>query len=177
MSRVSRLSLKGTVASRADAMPLLIVPGDAVLISRVRPRSLVVMCPCGCGVRQPINLDARTGAAWRLYRSQSSRISIFPSVWRTDGCKSHYVIWNGRILLFDQWAGFGDEAAQSERAVAPEHVLEHVRPSFRSLLDISDDLLEVPWGVLNALRVLQRQGKVEEGAANLRSYFRLARRR
>lgn len=86
------ISLKAELDSRVGAANLLVAPGDAVLITRGQPRWLLLRCPCGCGEEMPVNLDARAGKAWRLYRRPHSGLTLFPSVWRDTGCESHFVI-------------------------------------------------------------------------------------
>jgi Family of unknown function (DUF6527) len=62
------------------------------VVLRGVPRWLVMQCPCGCGELLSINLDARGGKAWRLI-SAGKKISLIPSVWRTEGCETHFVFW------------------------------------------------------------------------------------
>src|SRR3954470_19533554 len=94
------IRLCAEVEHRYDGDPLLRQPGDAVLVHRGRPRSLLIACPDGCGETLSINLDPRGGKAWRLYR-KGSAISLSPSVWRDGGCESHFIVWRSRII----WCG------------------------------------------------------------------------
>src|ERR1039457_1764232 len=93
------VSLKSVVGSRAEAEGLLRMPGDAVLIQRGQPRWLLLKCPCGCGDEIPLKLDQRAGKSWRLDGDAKSAVTLFPSVWRDTGCRSHFIIWRDRILL------------------------------------------------------------------------------
>jgi hypothetical protein len=43
-----------------------------------------------------INLDPRTGKAWRL-RQDRFGVTLLPSVWRTSGCKSHFILWRNAV--------------------------------------------------------------------------------
>lgn len=72
-----KISLKAEVGSRAGVADILKRSGDAVLIQRGAPRWLLLRCPCGCGEDIPVNLDARAGKAWRIYRSQGSGLTLF----------------------------------------------------------------------------------------------------
>src|SRR5579871_3984234 len=110
MIATSKLHFLGAVSTRGEAAGYLASPGDAVLVERGRPRLLLLACPCGCGEHFPINLDDRAGRAWRFYKHQPSGISIFPSVWRESGCRSHYVIWRDKILLFGRNEAEWDES-------------------------------------------------------------------
>jgi hypothetical protein len=55
-------------------------------------------CPCGCG--EPIQLslvrDARP--SWRAECERNGAATLLPSVWRTTGCKSHFIIYKGRLI-------------------------------------------------------------------------------
>jgi hypothetical protein len=167
------LILKAHVASRADVGRQLAKPGDAVLIARGQPRWLMLRCPCGCGEDIPINLDERAGKAWRYYEGGARGATVFPSVWRDSGCQSHFIIWGGRILLFD---AYGDD----ETLLYPSlgDLVEQVRASWpagalTSYVDVADKMGEIPWDVLEACRQLTRQGVLVEGTGRQRTMFRL----
>src|SRR5437867_10955077 len=89
---------RGSVVSRDDARPFLVASGDIVLVQRGRPRSVIMKCPCGCREELVINLDDRVGPAWRLYRDKRG-LTLFPSVWRDSGCRSHFIVWHDTILM------------------------------------------------------------------------------
>lgn len=173
MSRESRISVTRTVQTRVDAAGHLNSPGDAVLIERGGPRWLIMLCPCGCGDEIPINLDSRTGPAWRLYRDSKRGISLYPSVWRDTGCESHFIVWRGRIYLFGGrdhglWSRTIDEINSS--------LLDEVRNRLPrrglvSYVDIADSLGEIPWEVLNACRRLVHNGEASEGKGPERGKF------
>ena len=92
-----KLSLKAVVESRASATGKLALPGEAVIVERGVPRWLLLKCPCGCGEEIPINVDPRSGKAWRLYQDNRLGITLYPSVWRDTGCESHFIVWRGQI--------------------------------------------------------------------------------
>lgn len=56
-----------------------------------------MICPCGCGETIHLNLLDEESPCWsvRVYRGRS--VSVRPSVWRTKGCRSHFVIYKGQI--------------------------------------------------------------------------------
>ncbi len=55
-------------------------------------------CPCGCGEIVWLNLIKAPGRpTWRVEQHGRKTFSIFPSVWRTTGCKSHFFVRRGRI--------------------------------------------------------------------------------
>ena len=93
-----RVSFKGKVEFRREADELTSMPGDSVIVERGRPRSFVIACPDGCGEHLTINLDDRSGPAWRWYETNRG-ITLFPSVWRDSGCRV--------ILLFGTARSYG----------------------------------------------------------------------
>jgi hypothetical protein len=164
--------LKATVSSREDASSYLTRPGDAVIVDRNGPRWLVQACPCGCGSEIPVNLDRRAGPAWRIYRDRNG-LSLYPSVWRESGCRSHYIIWRDRILLFDR---YDDELNNADQAGTVEALIELVRDrlpqvGFSSFVDVANELDAVPWDVLKACRRLVHAGLACEGRDKLQGSF------
>ena len=173
MISTGRLRFRGTVSTRGDASAHLKAAGDAVLIERGRPRFLVLSCPCGCGEEFPINLDPRAGPAWHLYGSSDTSLSLFPSVWRESGCKSHYIIWRDKILLFGQNEDEFDTVAQiGELDVLSKAALERLTPTgLTPFFDLANSLNAVPWDVLMACRQLVRSGQAREGIGKQRGAF------
>lgn len=98
--RASRIRYAGKVESHGNVESLLKNPGDVVLVERGRPRSIVILCPCGCGDEIIVNIDSRVGPAWCLFNKKG--LTLYPSVWRESGCKSHFIVWNERIY----WCGY-----------------------------------------------------------------------
>jgi|ERR1700733_9683213 len=167
-----RLQFRGTVATRGEASAHLKEPGDAVLIERGRPRLFLLSCPCGCMEEFPINLDPRAGPAWRLYRSGHSNLSIFPSVWRTSGCRSHFIIWRGKILLFGSEDEFEPTVQEDEIARLNSLVLERLpNVGVIPFSDVADAINAVPWDVLTVCRQLVRKGLAREGIGKQRGAF------
>ena len=176
MPPAGKIRLRGVVTSRTEASPLLGAPGDAVLVKRGMPRWLVISCPCGCGVEHPINLDPRTGPAWRHYISEPGRFTLYPSVWRESGCKSHYIIWRDRVYLFSSYgltdADTPNEVESEELLAAVERALPE--SGFSKFVDIADQLNEIPWDVLSACRELVRRERAVEGRDKQKASFRKA---
>ena len=163
---------KGVIQHRAEAAGLLQSPGDAVLIERGRPRLLLISCPCGCGDEFPINLDQRSGRAWRLYRNDRKGLSLFPSVWRESGCESHYVIWRDQILLLGGNESEFENKSQLTNDDLYVVILEYLPVErFVNFSEIAEALNEVPWDVLLSCRELRRRGLVREGENELRGSF------
>ena len=102
-----KIQFLGTREFRDEAQALVTAPGDAVLVERGVPRALVIKCPDGCGEILSINLDRRSGKAWRLSRTPDNKISLHPSVAKQGGCESHFVVRRSEIL----WCADEDEVA------------------------------------------------------------------
>lgn len=170
---IINFTIKAKVSSRADASAYLKKPGDAVIVVRQAPRWLIMLCPCGCGSDLPVNLDRRAGPAWRLYDTPDGT-SVYPSVWRDTDCKSHFIIWRGKILLFgprgDDW--WLDEEDLSEAELV-DRVLKSLSVREQSIEEISDQISgSVPWDVLRCCRKLCRKGKAIEGLGQSTGRFR-----
>jgi len=168
----NRFTIKARVKSRAEASAHLRQPGDAVIVDRQGPRWLIMSCPCGCGAELPVNLDRRAGPAWRFYESPKGR-SVYPSVWRDTDCKSHFIVWRDKILLF----GAHGESWDDDLEWNDDELLARVRETLsfheQSAEDISDQIPgSVPWDVLRCCRKLCLMGSAIEGRGNATGRFR-----
>jgi len=166
--RVTRISPKGTVATRDDARPLTVAAGDAVIVERGCPRSLIVRCPCGCGDDLVINLDRRTGPAWKLY-SRTSKLSLYPSYWRNSACECHFILWKNLVY----WCGRYDDGYNdySDPVLEAEILQQIPRGDFVDYHVIADTLDEIPWDVLWCCRTMASRGLLSEKAGKERGIF------
>jgi len=169
MTRAKHLTLRGQVERRHEANPLLSYPGAAAVIHRGVDRSLALACPDGCGEQLTINLDERAGRAWRLYRSAGS-VSLFPSVWRDTGCKSHFIVWRSKIF----WCDWRDPLDEPDEKAA-QKVLEVLPEYFVSYVTLAERLDLVPWAALVACEQLCRTGLAQSGSGDQRGQFRRLR--
>lgn len=55
------------------------------------------LCPCGCGDVISLNLSKKYRPRWRIKENNDGSASIMPSIRRQEGCRSHFVIYKGRI--------------------------------------------------------------------------------
>lgn len=88
--------------------PPIRVVGIAESPQTLRPRRLYVtrhahgpafgfmLCPCGCGETIHLRFMGERRPRWSL-ESLSGRATVFPSVWRQTGCRSHFFLRHGRI--------------------------------------------------------------------------------
>ena len=61
--------------------------------------ALVFLCPCDCGAVIQLNLLRRTYPKWEFTINKQMEITIYPSVWRTTGCRSHFIVKDSRLYL------------------------------------------------------------------------------
>jgi hypothetical protein len=170
-----KLRFRGALQKRNEASRLLESPGDAVLIERGIPRWFLILCPCGCAETLQINLDRRSGPAWRLYAHPPHGISLFPSVWRETGCESHFIIWRDQISLLRRYEEEVDfvVVTRDDRTAELTETIRRRLPEegIVSFWDLAESLDAVPWDVLNICRDLVRAGIVHEGAGRSRGCF------
>ena len=57
-----------------------------------------MLCPEGCGESIHLSLVPGDYPRWHLIEHSDGTVSLQPSVWRTKGCRSHFVLQRGRVL-------------------------------------------------------------------------------
>lgn len=67
-----------------------------VMVVRERPHNVVFQCPCGCGDILVINVNPKAGPSWGV-RQKGNQLTLMPSVWRDQGCKSHFILWDSQV--------------------------------------------------------------------------------
>jgi Family of unknown function (DUF6527) len=55
-------------------------------------------CPCGCGQRLEMMLLKEVKPRWDVSVDRRGYVSLHPSVWLREGCKSHFWVRLGRIV-------------------------------------------------------------------------------
>ena len=167
--RASTYNVLGTAAYHSEAVQRLRAPGDCVIVERGGvTRQLVMKCPDGCGEVISVNLDRRSGPAWRLYKRRGMW-SLFPSIDKPEGCASHFILSYGKVIWTESdWESTDREAERIEdvkRYLAGREMTSYV--------SIAHDLDAIPWDILRACRTLVRQRLAAEGRKNLLGHFRL----
>lgn len=56
----------------------------------------VLRCPCGCGATIQLPMTPPARPRWR-FSGSLQQPSLWPSVWRRTGCKSHFVLKLGAV--------------------------------------------------------------------------------
>lgn len=79
------------------------IPERTIVIigSGTKKKWILLMCPCGCGETLTLSLMQSHKPNWKASKDKWSRVTLSPSVWKNDGCRSHFFIKKGKIL----WAG------------------------------------------------------------------------
>jgi hypothetical protein len=66
-----------------------------------KDRWVHMLCPCECGEVISLNLMTSQRPCWTVTRHEDGTVSVYPSVDKTTGCKSHFFIRRSMI----EWAG------------------------------------------------------------------------
>lgn len=62
------------------------------LIGEREPWSVALLCPCGCGDLIHLSMLETDSPHWRIRFDQRNHPTLLPSVWRTVGCRSHFIL-------------------------------------------------------------------------------------
>src|SRR5580698_8418642 len=68
------------------------------LIGKPKPWSAALLCPCGCMETIHISLLENDSPSWSLHIGQRNKPSLEPSIWRKEGCRSHFYLSRGQIV-------------------------------------------------------------------------------
>lgn len=55
-------------------------------------------CPSGCGEIIMLSLQKNDIPSWKLKVSKKNLPTLSPSIWKLDGCKSHFLLRKGEII-------------------------------------------------------------------------------
>ena len=77
--------------------PRRLAPTAVYIVGDKRPWLLLMVCPCGCGATIQLNLLPEDRPCWQLTTHVDGTISAHPSIWRTEGCRSHFFLRRGSI--------------------------------------------------------------------------------
>lgn len=68
-----------------------------VLGTTAAPKYAYFSCPCRCGATIVLTTNRKLRPRWTIAIDKHGRPNVEPSVWRTVGCKSHFVLRRGRV--------------------------------------------------------------------------------
>jgi predicted phosphodiesterase len=57
----------------------------------------LLKCPCGCTEDIMLNLMNDTKPCWKI-KFNDDKFSVYPSVWRTKNCRSHFFLTNNKVV-------------------------------------------------------------------------------
>lgn len=57
----------------------------------------VMKCPCGCGDAINLPMSATARPCWQVF-VQANKPTLSPSINRTAGCRSHFLLKAGRVI-------------------------------------------------------------------------------
>lgn len=159
MPRATVVKFLGEIERQTDALALVKRAGDYAIVTRGVRRSIVMACPDACGEVLTLNLDRRSGKAWRIY-GPSKRLSLSPSVWKETGCRAHFIVWRGHILwcLDDHY-----ERPDIEHSLIKDVQTRLAVDYFLDYEQIATDADLNPWDVLWACEALVKEGKAVAG--------------
>lgn len=60
-------------------------------------RWAMLRCPCGCDEVVTLSLQNVHRPHWKLAQTASCKPTLHPSIWRQEGCRSHFWIRDGRV--------------------------------------------------------------------------------
>lgn len=83
-----------------DELPVIVADKTIYIIGgSLQPWLLAFNCPCGCKKLIQLNLIKEASPCWKFKISNRHKISISPSIWATSGCKSHFLLKQGKVEI------------------------------------------------------------------------------
>lgn len=83
---------------RVGEFPDRLKPSTVYVAGEERyPSAAAMLCPCGCGDVIELNLLEQASPCWSVRNNSDGTITFMPSIWRTKGCRSHFLIRDSRI--------------------------------------------------------------------------------
>lgn len=68
-----------------------------VLGTKENPWQVAFHCPCQCGDVIELFTNKQARPRWDIEFEANGLVTLYPSVFRKQGCKSHFFLRNGRI--------------------------------------------------------------------------------
>lgn len=87
----------GIQSTTVDDPPETVIAGRLYLIGDPDQWWLAILrCPCGCGANIQLPMSVGADPCWRVSGS-NDKPSLWPSIHRTTGCRSHFFLRRGEI--------------------------------------------------------------------------------
>ncbi|WP_418705220.1 DUF6527 family protein [Anaerotignum faecicola] len=88
----------------SNDFPLKVLPETLYIVGDIkRPQYAFFQCPCGCGRTVELNLNPETHPYWHLKLHLSGKASFTPSIWRKNGCRSHFFFSKSKIIWCERF--------------------------------------------------------------------------
>jgi hypothetical protein len=82
-----------------EDLPDALSPGSVYLAGEGENLwAAAMLCPCGCGEVIELNLLPQVRPRWAVDEHVDGKLTLTPSVWRQKGCRSHFILRDGRII-------------------------------------------------------------------------------
>jgi hypothetical protein len=91
----------GIVAVVVEEEPETLDIGLAYMVGGSDPIYTALVCPCGCGAALRMNLRPEAEPCWQWRVAEKGAVTLSPSVWRHEGCRSHFFLRKGRVVWCD----------------------------------------------------------------------------
>jgi Family of unknown function (DUF6527) len=73
-------------------------PSELVLVrANGKDRWVLLRCPCGCNDVVTLSVQQVHQPHWKL-SGVEKRPTLHPSIWRTEGCRSHFLVREGKVI-------------------------------------------------------------------------------
>ena len=83
---------------RVEEMPDVVKPLTVYLCGEGEYLwAAAMICPCGCKEVINLNLLQKVRPRWSAKEHPDGTITLAPSVWRQQGCRSHFILRRGRV--------------------------------------------------------------------------------
>lgn len=105
--RVTHIEHEPWATLYVEELPERLTPTTVYVLGEKQYRwSVALLCPCGCGETLHMSLHEDSRPRWRLHDHRDGTVTLFPSVWRRVGCRSHFLLRRGRV----EWCAASDSA-------------------------------------------------------------------
>lgn len=68
-----------------------------ILLNQGYAWQLNLLCPCGCKVLLFVNLIPEVKPSWQYSIDSKGRLTLYPSIYRRQGCESHFFLTDSKI--------------------------------------------------------------------------------
>lgn len=104
-----RIWFRNALERLKPARRLVIIDGDS-LPARLPSRDLVLArddgedwcigfkCPCGCSRTIELLLINEARPRWTVKSNAEQKLTLQPSIWLQTGCRSHFLLIEGRVI-------------------------------------------------------------------------------